>query len=368
MRLFKKLTILYLLILAACTNKSPGGQYHFDLDDPSRPVFYWVPEEQELVGIRKSEWNDIVALFVVQDGKVAQTPVGLQASFSHDTCLMTPVMPLGHDMTFEWQFYHGGDTVKKRFKTISSLSSAKAGSCTVVSMYPMTDTLPSNVLLFHLFFSQPMREDAQAFNYVHIIDEAGKEKPFTWRQKASWADSGRQLVLMIHPGRIKRGINYATATGPLFEHGKRYTLKTEGALVSIDGVQAEPYETTFYIKHADRRSPSFMLFDNQQKPKAGTREPLHISFNEPMDYGTVGIGVEVKDKSGKNVRGHFEAVSDSHWLFIPDAVWSASSYDLVYNDFLADLASNHIERLFEMGSAESMEKGAHVAFSFTPLK
>lgn len=365
MRLFKRFTLLYLLILAACSGNGPGGRYHFDLKDPSQPVLYWIPDEQEKILVQKSEWSATTSLFVVQDGKPANTPVSLKVSFRHDTCFMTPVMTLGYNMTFEWQVYLGKDTVKKRFQTPARLSSDPA-TCSILSVYPLKDSLPANTLLFHLFFSCPMREDPQAYKYVHIVDEKGKKMPFSWRQKASWADNGKHLILMIHPGRIKRGINYATASGPLFEPGRSYTLQTDEALLSLDSVVARPYSKLFYIQEADRVSPAFKPYTINRQPAAKTRDPLYIAFTEAMDYGAVEIGLTVKDQKGQLVKGHFQAANDSLWLFIPDLAWKTQPYDLVYNDYLADLASNPINRLFEEESIERMQNETQVAFRFTP--
>lgn len=364
-RRLERFTFLYLLILAACSEKETGSRYHFDLNDPSQPVLYWIPGEEEKMRLQKSEWAVPASLFVVQDGKPANTPVGLKVSFRHDTCILTPVMPLGYTMTFEWQVYLGKDTVKKRFQTPTHSSSGPA-TCSILSVYPLKDSLPANTLLFHLFFSCSMREDPEAYRYVHIVDDKGKEMPFTWRQKASWTDNGKQLVLMIHPGRIKRGINYATGSGPLFEPGRSYTLKTDEALLSLDSVTARPYSKVFYIQEADRLSPAFKPSTMNRQPAAKSRQPLYIAFTEAMDYGAVTIGLAVKDAKGQLVKGHFQAANDSLWLFIPDQAWETQTYELVYNDYLADLASNHIDRLFEEGSAEKMRSETHPAFRFTP--
>ncbi len=356
---------MYLLILAACYGKGPGGRYHFDLVDPSQPVLYWIPDEREKMLIQKSELAAIISLFVVQDGKPANTPVSLKVSFRDDTCFMTPAVTLGYSMTFEWQVYPGKDTVRKRFQTPAPLSS-DPGTCSILSVYPLKDSLPANILLFHLFFSRPMKEDPQAYRHVHIVDEKGKKMPFSWRQKASWADSGKHLVLMIHPGRIKRGINYATASGPLFVPGKSYKLQTDEALLSLDSVVAEQHTKLIYIQEADRVSPAFKPHAMNRQPAAKSRDPLYIAFTEAMDYGSVEIGLTVKDQKGRLVKGHFQAVNDSLWLFIPDLAWKTQTYDLVYNDYLADLASNPVNRLFEEESIQKMQNETKVAFRFTP--
>jgi hypothetical protein len=364
LRLFKRSTLFYLLILAACSGKGPGSRYHFDLVDPTHPVLYWIPDEEEKILVQKSKWDTLISLFVVQDGEPANTSVSLKAVFRDDTCFVTPNMTLGPTMTFEWQVCLGKDTVKKRFQTPAHRPTDTV-TCRIVSVYPLEDSLPSNNLLFHLFFSCPMREDPQAYKYVHIVDEKGKEKPFTWRQKASWADGGKQLIVMIHPGRIKRGINYASESGPLFEPGKAYKLITDEGLLSLDSVAARPYSKVLYIREADRSSPAFKPPTMNRQPAAKSREPLYIAFTEAMDYGAVTLGLTVKDAGGQLVRGHFQAANDSLWLFIPDLPWKTQTYELIYNDYLADLAGNPVNRLFEEESMEKMASEMQVAFRFT---
>jgi len=367
--LFKRYTItLCILILAACHKKPSDSQYHLDLKNASQPILYWIPDQHEKQLIQKNAWASLASLFVVENGKPATTPVGISGILKYDTFYITPVNLLGDDMTFEWQIYQGKDTIRKCFKT-KSHPTASSSAAKMMSVYPLKDSLPCNILLFHFFFSAPMREDAQAYRHVHIKDEKGNSIPFVWRQKASWADSGKQLILMIHPGRIKRGINYATESGVLFEPGKNYTLETDEGLLPLGSdIPIKPSLKKFHIYKADRLSPGFKVLNKDNIPPMGSKQALTIAFTEAMDYGAASIGLSVQDQNGQTVKGKFSPVNDSLWLFKPESNWTGQTYQLVYNDYLADLASNHVSRLFEVKHIQNINRQTDIAFSFTPRK
>jgi hypothetical protein len=337
-----------------------GSRYHLDLTDATQPVLFFETGQPS----DNSAFKRSAALFVLQDGKPSPISIETRTTRRHDTTFITPLSPLGEGLTFEWQIYADQDTIRKRFYT-ERVSRSGDKVPEIVSVYPQNTNLPSNILLFHLFFSEPMRQDAQAYNYVNIIDEKGQKIPFAWRQKASWADSGKQLVLMIHPGRIKQGINYATESGNLFEPGKYYTLQTDSGLLTLKGgISARIFRKKIHIIKPDRQSPGFSGKGNPQMIRTGSRQAVLIAFNEPMDYGSVGIGLYVLDKNGTRIPGTFKLSGDSTSLFTPGEAWQAGTYRVMYNEYLADLASNHIGRLFEVTDVKEIREQEFVAFSF----
>lgn len=355
---------IYSTILAACSGKTDGSQYQFNLNDATKPVLFYVMNLQELESMKDGNWSTLSSLYIYKDSARVSIPVALIGYSQNDTFFIKPAVVLGNGMEFEWLVYYKGDTICKRFKTPIPTAS-KNDSIKVLAVYPNKDNIPSNILLFHVFFSQAMAEDAQAYKYVHIINEAGVEIPFAWRQKASWSDSGRQLVLMVHPGRIKSGINYAKDAGPLFEPGKFYTFVVDDSIrPMIPGTKVKAYSKKLYVMKDDHKLPQFIPYTKVNILKVNTRQNLSIAFNEPMDYGAVSIGLEVKDSKGNTIKGQYHPINDSLWNFIPDHPWNKGQYQVMYNDYLADLASNHIKRAFEVQDVKQFNNLSGVGFVF----
>jgi hypothetical protein len=90
------------------------------------------------------------------------------------------------------------------------------------------------------------------------------------------------------------------------------------------------------------------------RPKAGTREPVAVTFPDALDYGLLrrALGIAKAGVSGM-VSG--EAVTESgetRWLFTPRDDWAAGNYELVAFAFLEDLAGNRVGRAFEVDNFE----------------
>lgn len=353
---------LFFACALSCTTGNKPVVFVIDNTEVYSPVLKLKPGNQHQKSITGKEWNNISALFLVVNGKPATSPVALKRAFKNDTLYSSPYSWLGSGLVFEWQVYAGDDTLKERFTTPVSVQTGSLAR--VEQFYPSADTLPSNILMFHVHFDQPMNESELAFKSVHVFDEAGKEKNLVWRQKSAWVDGGKHLVLVVHPGRIKRGIRFMEEEGELFEEGKTYTFEIKGLTDIHRREMAGVFRKKVHIGKADRVSPSFK---NAVKiPGKGTLDPLIISFSEIMDLGGIETGLLVKDRSGIPVKGIFRSAGGVNWEFIPETLWQQQPYTLVLNDHLADLAGNHTGRRFEEGTLNKLKDGAGKDISFVP--
>src|SRR5262249_10274078 len=103
---------------------------------------------------------------------------------------------------------------------------ATGNATTVVEkIYPSGDKLPENQLRFYLHFSAPMSRNG-AYSHIKLLDEKGKEvaSPFLELGEELWDPGVKRFTLLLHPGRIKRGLKPREELGPILEEGKRYTL------------------------------------------------------------------------------------------------------------------------------------------------
>lgn len=313
----------------------------------------------------KVEWETLSGLFSINNNVVSPYSVTCKYSVIDDTLAFAPVSPLGNGISFEIRVFGESDTLTKRYTT--PVFAAKHVTPTVSNIYPLSAKVPSNILMFHVEFETPMNEGVMAFKDIAILDEKGEAKERVWREKSNWSNDGKHLVLMVHPGRIKRGIEYMKELGVLFEEGKQYTLVVPAHLKDKYGKPlGKEYKKTFTITAADRDIPVYAQ-SAFVSPQKNTKNAITLNFSEAIDYGTAQLGIEVFTAEGKKVEGTVASASnDSQWSFTPTQDWEDKSYTLALNDFLGDLASNHLTRKFEVEHIDSIAKRHTLTFEFKP--
>jgi hypothetical protein len=94
-------------------------------------------------------------------------------------------------------------------------------------------------------------------------------------------------------------------------------------------------------------------------PKFGSREPLVVTFNEPIDYALGLRMIRVLNAHGSELAGSKSLVEGEQvWKFLPDEPWSAGTVELSVRSTIEDLAGNNIGRPFEVDLAEGPKPAA----------
>ena len=148
------------------------------------------------------------------------------------------------------------------------------------------DVVPENQLRLYIHFSAPMGLKG-GLDFVHLLDEAGQEviDPFLPLDAEFWNDDRTRYTVFFDPGRQKRGIPPNADMGRSLEIGKRYTIVVEPRLARRQRPAAEggiPPE--LQSRPADER-PIDVKSWRCAAPDAGTRDPLVVTFPEPLDHG-----------------------------------------------------------------------------------
>ncbi|MEZ5299773.1 MAG: Ig-like domain-containing protein [Verrucomicrobiales bacterium] len=98
-------------------------------------------------------------------------------------------------------------------------------------------------------------------------------------------------------------------------------------------------------------------------PNAGSRQPLRLDFDEPLDYALLNRVLEVIDDAGTPILGKVAIGNEERsWSFTPDAPWNAGRHAVQIGTELEDLAGNSFRKPFEAGESEAEDK-----LSLTPL-
>jgi len=231
-------------------------------------------------------------------------------------------------------------------------------STVVNHVYPSAEVLPENLLKFYLHFSAPMSR-GHIYDHIHLKDEAGKEVelPFLEIDEELWDPTMTRLTLFIDPGRIKRGVRPLEEVGPALQEGRRYTLVIDRTWRDGTGNPLrEPYQRTFRVGPPDRNPPDAAQW-KIQPPKSKTRDPLTVTFSEPMDHALAARVIRVAGASGVEVDGK-AALEDQErrWTFIPNRPWPRGSFTLVVQTTIEDLAGNNIGKPFEVDLFEGVQR------------
>jgi hypothetical protein len=228
--------------------------------------------------------------------------------------------------------------------------SAPAPTTTVTGIYPSASILPENLLKFYIEFSAPMSR-GQIYEHIHLRDAEGQaiELPFLEINEELWDTTGKRLTLFLDPGRIKRGVRPLEEIGASLQAGKRYTLTIDSTWKDGNGVPLTTgFEKAFQVGQADR-TPLAPIRWTLTAPKSGSKTPLVVGFDEPLDYALARRMIQVVDAAGKAVPGKITlSHREQRWTFQPSAAWRRGTYRLIIQTTLEDLAGNNIGKPFDV--------------------
>jgi hypothetical protein len=255
----------------------------------------------------------------------------------------------------------------RRIKTTVQFPARQAHPTTrVVEVYPTSD-LPENQLRLYIAFSAPMSLLSGA-PHVQLIDADGRVvvDPFLPLDVDLWNEDRTRFTLLFDPGRVKRGILPNEQMGRSLVAGRTYTLVVDADWPDADGAPlAAPYRRQFRVRPSQEEAIDPARW-RLEIPPGGTRDPLAVSFPQPLDYGLLQRALSVS-LDGKWLDGtiHVEH-GETRWLFTPRDPWQPGAYRLVAASILEDVAGNRIGRPFEVAfitsAAKQQATAAHLPF------
>jgi hypothetical protein len=340
---------------------------------PETVAIHWetsrAPVAVEVTGIGKdavrgftpartaAEWSRVFAVFAEQKASVAASktdmmpPMAGTWTWAKDRLRFEPQFPLAHGVRYRAEYRpEKGPPMVSFFE----LPAAVPGKPTeVVRVFPSASELPENQLKFYVEFSAPMSRGG-TYRHVMLRDAAGRivDLPFLELDEELWDLSMTRLTLLIDPGRIKRGVKPLMDDGPVFQKGKSYTLALEADCRDAAGQPLRAkFEKVFRIVAADREPPDPRRW-RVHVPVAGSRDPLVVEFDEPMDQALALrlIGVV----RGENARVSGDAALDRderRWTLSPTEPWQRGPYRLTVATTIEDLAGNNIGKTFDVDLA-----------------
>jgi hypothetical protein len=263
---------------------------------------------------------------------------------------------------------HGGDTFfRPRFPFVAGMrysllvDGKEAGAilrpadtrpavARVVAIYPGAAELPLNHLRFYFAFSHPMSEGFAAGAIRVRRADTGEtlEDVFLSTPPELWDPRRVRLTMLLDPGRIKRGlVPHEEAGYPLVEGIPIEVVVEEGFRDAEGRTLRESVVRRYQVGPTVSSRVDTDLW-TIKPPAAGSREPLAVRFDRPLDRALLERCLRVCDLTGGYVGGTI-SIGDGEcsWCFAPESPWSDGTYTLVVDSRLEDLAGNSIRRVFD---------------------
>ncbi len=193
----------------------------------------------------------------------------------------------------------------------------------------------------------------EVYDRVRLLKEDGQavDLPFLRLGEELWDPTGTRLTLLIDPGRIKRGLKPREENGPVLEAGQ--TLhpghRPQAGPTPRATRSAKEFRKTFRAEAADETQPDPKTW-TIARPAASTREPLILTFPEPLDRALIESGLTLVDAQGRGGRRAARRSRPTRPVgeFTPESPWAEGDYQLLIDADLEDLAGNSILRPFEV--------------------
>jgi hypothetical protein len=215
---------------------------------------------------------------------------------------------------------------------------------TVVAVEPALAVVPRNLLRFAVTFSAPMSE-GRAARFLRLEDAAGSVVPgaLLSLDPELWDAGHRRLTVLLDPARIKRGLAPHREAGyPLTEGGQVRLVVDEG-YPDAEGRGLRSGAAAAFSVGPDLRGRVRPEAWRLAAPAAGTRQPLDIRFDRPLDRLLADRCLRVA-----GIRGAGAARPDGlGWSFRPDAPWPPGTVSVVVDPALEDVAGNSVARVFD---------------------
>jgi hypothetical protein len=276
----------------------------------------------------------------------------------------TPRFPLSAGATYRATLKAGGSTTSLDYRV--PMPAAKAPP-RVIKIYPTADVLPANLLRFYIHFDRPMRGGKGLFEHLAILDEKGKELDQPWLVDEIWDEETNCLILYIHPGRIKRGVELRELMGPVLDEKRSYALVVRGEWTDLEGNKIGKDTIKRFRTTPEDRARIELSDWKLTAPAAGTRDPVVLNLSRSVDHRSLQTSLTIMNARDEFIAGTI-AVGDGEksWRFTPTRPWQAGPYRVIVSPDLEDVAGNTPLRAFDVNLLTPKRPAQKLLFEFEP--
>ena len=358
MRSFKSAALsAALFFFTACSEPGPPRILLNTATDRATIDVVDLPADQlrALEGERSDAWTAILHVSVGAD----QAPMVGDYAVTDGRLRFTPMFPLDPGREYQVRYLAPGGMAPAPLIASVALPARDATPVTVVTqVFPTADEISENQLRLYVHFSAPMGSKG-GLDYIRLLDETGAEvvDPFLPLDAEFFNDDRTRYTVFFDPGRQKRGIAPIADMGRSLTEGKAYTLVIDTEWRDGNGLPLkQPFRRTFRVGPPDEQ-PIDPKAWTIAAPRAGTTEPLIVTFREPLDHGLLLRALGVLAPGGTSLPGDVViGPNELTWVFTPRAPWQTGQHNLVAFASLEDLAGNRIGRPFEVDQFDRADR------------
>jgi hypothetical protein len=306
------------------------------------------------------QWSALLRVAVTDDAP------GMLGAYSvaDDALRFTPAYPLDPGRQYRVRFDParlpggGGSETPALVVAVGQPAQHTVPSTMVARVYPTSDVVPENLLRMYIEFSGPMGRRS-GIEYLKIVDDRGQEIPgaFLPLDYEFWSADHTRFTAFFDPGRVKGGILPNQQMGRALQAGRSVTLVVSREWHDQYGLPLkEDFRRVLRVSPAATKPLDPSSWRIQPPRAAGGRDPVLVSFPEPLDHSLMmrALGV-IRD--GASVEGDIAVdQAETRWAFTPREPWRAGTYDLLALDILEDVAGNQIGRAFEVDNFDTVDK------------
>lgn len=276
----------------------------------------------------------------------------------------TPRFPLSAGAIYRAILKGAGSTTSLDYRV--PMVAAKAPP-RVVKIYPSADVLPANHLRFYIYFDRPMRGGKELFKHLAILDEKGKEIDEPWLIDEIWDEENNCLILFIHPGRIKWGVELRESMGPVLHEKRSYALVVRGEWTDLEGNKIGQ-DTIKKFRTTGEDRVRIELGDwKLTAPTAGTRNAVALTLAKSVDYRSLQTGLTITNAKGQTLAGAISIGKDEKsWHFTPTQPWQPGILRVNVSPDLEDVAGNTPARPFDMDLFTPRRPAQKLSLEFEP--
>jgi len=352
------------MLLSAKVNDAP---LRFEATSAGRQVVARLPAE--VAGklpagkLTQEQGEAVLTLSLLADKTLGPSMLGTYQRTGNELTL-APRFPLNAGANYRATLRAAGKTTSLDYRI--PMLAAKAPP-KVIKIHPTADVLPANHLRFYIYFDRPMRGGKELFKHLAILDEKGKEVDEPWLVDEIWDEENNCLILYIHPGRIKWGVELRELMGPVLYEKRSYALVVKGQWTDLEGNKIGKDTIKKFRTTAEDRVRIELGDWKLTAPAAGTRDAVALTLAKSVDYRSLQTGLTVTNAKGQVVAGAIAIGKDEKsWRFRPAQPWQATPHRVSVSPDLEDVAGNTPSRPFDMDLLTPMRRAQKLQFEFEP--
>jgi hypothetical protein len=237
----------------------------------------------------------------------------------------------------------------------------------ILKVYPTTDILPANHLKFYIYFDRPMRGGKELFKLIQLVDDKGQVIDEPWLDDEIWDEENHCLIIYIHPGRIKWGVELRELLGPVLYEKRQYRFVIRGELSDRAGNKiGMDYVKKFRTTPEDRVRIDLSQW-KLMTPAIKTRDAVTLTFPKSLDHRSLDRFLSVADAKGNRIEGTMTlGKEEKSWRFTPAQPWQVSAYHIDIDPRLEDVAGNTPAHSFDFDLKAPKLPPQKLRIEFTP--